>query len=169
MSLEYASVRSIAASNAVQEVGMNIREIGGENRGPRVDIFSRTATVGVSRDPSVPSRDWCGMFIYYCYRQAAHFCGMHLPFRPDEDLWSGEKLERWAQRHPDTIVSDGLVQPGDIYVAHNYHIGMVTGLVGNDPTLFRSVDGNQSTANSGHNAVTENVRHLSGCRVIVRI
>ncbi|MFL6466706.1 MAG: hypothetical protein ACJ72Z_01970 [Pyrinomonadaceae bacterium] len=168
MSAAFNGVRQMAVQIALREMNQGVQEVGAENRGPRVDVYERVSNVGVNRDPAVAGRDWCGMFIYYCYREAARAFNMRLPFLADQDLWSGEKVERWTRHHPDCLVTSGSVEPGDIYVAPSYHIGMAVESSSLGGT-FRSIDGNQSTGNSGQSAITLNTRMIVPCRVIVRI
>src|SRR4029079_5471804 len=101
------------------------------------------------------------------YSEAARFYGQALPFHRD-DLWAGQRVFRWAHANASSLVLAGDIEPGDIYVAPNNHIGMAIATMA-DPTLFKSIDGNQSTGNSRRSAITENVRHVNNCRVIVRI
>ena len=157
----------MAVENALYEMSQNIREVGSEDRGPRVDVYARNARSGLSLREGVAGREWCGMFIWWCYSQAARFLGQTLPFI-DIDLWSGQRVVHWSRSHPDAVVLAGDVLPGDIYVAPSFHIGMALTAT-SDPTLFKSIDGNQSTADSGNSAVTQNIRHVNNCRLIVRI
>ncbi|HVE55550.1 MAG TPA: hypothetical protein VNB22_01900 [Pyrinomonadaceae bacterium] len=166
MSEQFAAVRALAVTYAFQELGKNVREIGQQDRGTRIDVYERAAGVGLRE--GMPGRQWCGMFIYWCYRQAANHFNVALPFTGD-DLWSGEKVVRWSRRHQDDVVVELPVQAGDIYVLWSYHIGMAVDQSINAGT-FRSIDGNQSSANTGHNSLTTNEqRAISNCRLIVRI
>ena len=166
MSVQFDSVRSLAVELAIGELGRNVREVGFENRGERIDLYIRTA--GSSVRPDTPGRQWCGMFIYWCYRRAARQLGVRLPFTGD-DLWAGEKLERWSRSHQSSVVNTCPIQPGDIYVMRSYHIGMAIES-SHSGEGFRSIDGNQSTANSGANSITTNNQRLfSSCRLFVRI
>ena len=167
MSTEFDEVRRIAVEFAVQEAGRGVRETGQENRGDRVDVYQRAAGGGL-RNPDTPGRQWCGMFIYWCYRQAARRFNLILPFTAD-DLWAGEKLVRWSRGHQNKIVRTCPILPGDIYVMNSYHIGMAIEQT-TDGEHFRSIDGNQATARSGAPAITtNNIRLFSSCRLFVRI
>ena len=167
MSQEFARVRERAVDIALYEMSQIVQEVGSENRGPRIDRYATRSRSGLSLAEGVAGRDWCRFFIYWCYAEAARFYGQTLPFLVT-DLWAGQRVYRWAHANTATIVLAGDIEPGDIYVAPNNHIGMAIASM-SDPTLFKSIDGNQSTGNSGRSAITENVRHVNNCRVIVRI
>jgi hypothetical protein len=158
-------MREKAVGVAVSEMRQNVREVGSEDRGPFIDRYATNARSGLSLREGVAGREWCGMFIFWCYTEAARSCSVRLPILAT-DIWSGQRLFHWAQHNRSTIVS-GDVRPGDIYVAQSNHIGMVIAAMP-DPQTFKSIDGNQSFVNSGRNAITENTRNVSGCRVLVR-
>ena len=167
MSDRYDAVRSKAVAVAISEMRSGVREIGAEDRGPAIDRYATNARSGLSLREGVPGRQWCGMFIYWCYSVAAREEGVPLPFAAT-DLWSGQRLFRFASHLPSVIVpTEEAVLPGDIYVAQSNHIGMA--IAYHNAELFKAIDGNQSSADSGHSAITENLRHYSGCRVLVRI
>ena len=157
----------MAVENALYEMSQNVQVVGAEDRGPRIDRYENHAHSGLRQGPTDPGREWCGMFIWWCYSQAARFCGQTLPFIAT-DLWSGNRLVHWSRSHPEAVVLSGDVMPGDIYVAPSFHIGMVLATMP-DPGLFKSIDGNQSFVNSGRSAIAEGLRRVNNCRVIVRI
>ncbi len=117
MSTAFASVRTKAVEIAKQELAGNVRESNNyqaikdlhlgqgvvlENRGERVDDYLinagvSPATMVLQGELGAKMREWCGMFIYYCYstalKQTANAGA--LPFR-SIDLWSGPRLRTWA-------------------------------------------------------------------------
>jgi hypothetical protein len=123
MSDNFKSIRNMAVNVAVEEWNSNVGESNQypaiidlhlangqslENRGERVDEYLRTAGVSVftmnhpdTADHSYrDDRQWCGMFVYYCYSEAARRCGRFgaLPFN-GSDLWSGIRLRAWADAY----------------------------------------------------------------------
>lgn len=54
-----------ALSHAIDEIG--VREDGGPNRGPEVDVYLRA----VGLDPARDSYPWCAAFVFWCYQRAA--------------------------------------------------------------------------------------------------
>lgn len=167
MSQEFDRVRNLAVDYALQEMGMNVQEVGADNRGDRIDQYSTHARSGRSLRPGVPGREWCGMFIWWVYSHAATFLDQRLPF-VDTDLWSGQRLVRWTRNNQSSVLTAGDVMAGDIYVAQNFHIGMVL-TASSNPTRFKSIDGNQSFGDSGRSSITQNSHVVNHCRVIVRI
>ena len=117
MSIAFASVRIRAVEIAKQELASNVRENNNyqaikdlhlgqgvllENRGERVDDYLinagvSPATMVLQGEIGAKMREWCGMFVYYCYstalKQTANAGA--LPFR-STDLWSGPRLRTWA-------------------------------------------------------------------------
>ena len=147
MSAPFDEVRNLAVTNAQTELGRRPREIGMENRGPIIDVYLRNARVSQSvidgtSQSAADSRMWCGMFIFYCYTLAAQHFGLTLPFR-GTDLWGGRRLRIWASQHPDSRVTDGTVQAGDIFAIRNDHIGMAIGPAVN--SIFHTIEGNQGS------------------------
>ena len=120
MSAIYDAVRNRAVDVAKEELALGVTEnnnydavkilanpnnIPLENRGERVDDYLRNAgvTVATMNSRNVPGhnydddRQWCGMFVYYCYSTALVRCGNNasLPFR-GVDLWGGQNMRAWA-------------------------------------------------------------------------
>lgn len=168
MSEQYEAVRKRAVEIAIIEAGKNTQEVGAKNRGERIDVYLRNANA-LRKDAAADQEGlgWCGMFIYYCYSQAASQLGMILPFTAGP-LWSGQKFKKWSQLHADKIVNTCPILPGDIYVMNNYHIGMVVEPVNNYDQV-KTVDGNQSGADSGKNSVRLRHRNFYDMRLLVRI
>lgn len=165
MSTQFDEVRNWAVWFAIHERDLGVQEVGQENRGERIDAYQRASGVGLREGAA--GRDWCGMFVYWCYRRAARRFNLVLPFAAD-DLWSGQKVVRWSRTHRESVVRSCPVRAGDIYVMNTYHIGMAIDASG-EAEHFRSIDGNQSTGNSGRSAITTNQRLFSSCRLFVRI
>lgn len=65
------SLSARALDIALGELG--VHEEGGNNTGPRVDDYLRSAG-------GVPGEAWCASFLYWCYRAAAQAAGVVSPF-----------------------------------------------------------------------------------------
>jgi hypothetical protein len=162
------AVRREAVRIAELEALKDTREIGANNRGPIVDIYLKNAHALKSDTPgNVKGKGWCGMFIYYCYSQAAQALGRSLPFSSG-NLWSGHHLEKWSLSYWDRVVYEPPILPGDIYIMSSYHIGMVIEEV-TDYNLVKTIDGNQTGGDAGSNSVKKCLRSFYDMRVIIRI
>lgn len=165
MSDYYEDVRKLAVEIALVEVKKHVREEGSENRGPEIDKYKKRA-----HSPKSKAHGWCGMFVYWCYSEAANRVGKALPFRP-ESLWRGNKLHKWSLSNQDSVVYTCPILPGDIYVLSKNnmnHIGMVVELM-TDASVMQTIDGNQSTADSGKDSLRRRTRHFAETSFIVRI
>ncbi len=168
MSTQYDEVRKRAVDIAIVEAGKNTKEVGAKNRGERIDVYLRNANALRKDAPDDKAGlGWCGMFIYYCYSQAANQLGVVLPFTADP-LWSGQKFKKWSLLHSDKVVDTCPIMPGDIYIMNSYHIGMVIEQVNNYDQV-KTVDGNQSGVDSGKNSVRIRHRNFYDMRLLVRI
>lgn len=171
MSAEFDELRTLAVEIAGTELGRHVREIGMQNRGPRVDVYLRTAGVSQStmNDPTqagTEARRWCGMFIYFCYLQASNRLNKPLPFDA-RALWSGQRLNAWGRANPSTIVAGDDVQAGDIFAIRNNHIGMATGPAVNH--IFPTIEGNQMDVGQPWEGIARKRQNIANCRIIVRI
>jgi hypothetical protein len=162
MSDDFQEVRALAVEIALTEAAKHVKETGGQNRGPEIDVYLKNANAPLDKNYG-----WCGMFIYYCYSQAANRRGKVLPFRGG-NLWSGQKLEKWALSNPDSILYTSPILPGDIYVMNKYHIGMVVEEM-TDGEVMQTVDGNQSYSDSGADSLKRKTRHFADMRLFIRI
>ena len=165
---EFEEVRKRAVEIAKYEATLNTKEVGAKNRGERIDVYLRNANA--LRHDAADDKEglgWCGMFIYYCYSQAANQLGKILPFQGG-NLWSGYKFKKWSLQYPAKIVNTCPILPGDIYIMNNNHIGMVVETV-NDYNQVRTVDGNQSGVDSGKNSVRLRHRNFYDMKLLVRI
>jgi hypothetical protein len=172
MSDEFWEVRKKAVEIALVEATKDTKEVGAKNRGERIDVYLRNAHALKKKAPDdKPGLGWCGMFIYFCYEEAANQLGKTLPLK-DGPFWSGYKLGNWAKDHPEKIVKSGLILPGDIYIMNskndNGHIGMVIEPV-IDYKKIKTIDGNQSGVDSGKNSVRKGTRNFSDMRLLIRI
>jgi hypothetical protein len=175
----YEEVRRKAVEIALLEAKQDTREVGVKNRGERVDMYLRAAGALTSKSPADKAGlGWCGMFIYYCYEQAASKVGKTLPFTK-WNLWSGYKLWTWSKSNPDKVIDTYQtfsflfpLEPGDIYVMkhkkNNGHIGMVIEK-DLDYGTVKTIDGNQSGADSGTNSVQVRTRKFSEMQFLIRI
>ena len=164
---EFEVVRKKAVEIALAEAKKNTVEVGAQNRGERIDVYLRNANAlnqGAAADKA--GLPWCGMFIYYCYSQAAKQLGKILPFRA-ENLWGGSNLKNWCDANPQKILKSSLL-PGDIYIMKSYHIGMVI-----EPLdhyyLVKTIDGNQSGVNKGGNSLRKRERNIFDMLMVIRI
>jgi hypothetical protein len=159
---DFQEVRELAVEIALLETAKHVKEVGGQNRGPEIDVYLKNANAPLDKEYG-----WCGMFVYYCYTQAANMRGKVLPFKGG-NLWSGQKLVKWALSFPEKIVNTSPILPGDIYVMNKYHIGMVVEQM-TDCEIMQTVDGNQSYQDSGKDSLKRRTRHFSDMRLFVRI
>lgn len=165
---EFEEVRKKAVEIALDEVKKNTKEVGAPNRGERIDVYLRNANALRKDAPADKAGlPWCGMFIYYCYSQAAKQLGKILPFRA-EDLWGGSNLRNWSNIYLEKIIDTAPILPGDIYIMNSFHIGMVIEPV-NDYDMVKTIDGNQSTMKAGRNSVKKNTRSFYDMYRLVRI
>ena len=156
----YAQVRYEAAVVALREEAKDVKEVGENNRGPRIDVYKLRA-----HSPLSTNHEWCGFFVYYCLSEAANKYAMPLPFIP-EKLWSGSRLAAWAFDTLNVSQAWGPWLPGDIYVMNNGHIGIVVSDSGGG--VVHTVDGNQSSLGKGR-SLKQRTRSVSDMRVIIRI
>jgi hypothetical protein len=163
MSDYYADVRVIAVSIAMQEVAKDVREDIAGNRGTHIDKYLKRAS-----SPLEAGHNWCGMFVNWCFTEAAKLCSKTFPIGSGT-MWSGPKLRKWATAHPDSVVTDKPLLQGDIYVMKKGHIGMVRAATPAGTDLMFTIDGNQSTfTDGGRSLVTRNRSYLD-MDVIIRI
>lgn len=168
MSEKYEQLRKLAVDIAKVEVKKKVKETTAENRSPIIDKYIQRAGGKADKDdPTKKGSEWCGMFVYYCYSEAANRLGMTLPFRAG-NLWSGRKVKKWGLAHPDTVVYSSPILPGDIYVTMSGHIGMATSHA-EDPTIFQSIDGNQANPGSNRYSLKEKTQKFSNIAMFVRI
>lgn len=170
MSLEFDDVRQKAVEVALFEATLDTKEVGANNRGPRIDLYLRNAHA-LKKDaaPDKKGLGWCGMFVYYCYSQAAAQLGRILPFKAD-NLWSGQKLQKWGFNNFDRTINSCpfVLKPGDIYIMDKFHIGMVIEAEANS-YVVKTIDGNQGGADDGKNSVQKRSRNINDMRMLIRI
>ena len=169
-------LRAKAVEIALAEQKKQVAEVGMENRGPVVDKYLIAAgvpqkTMENDTDQGAKDRQWCGMFVYWCYLEAAKQLKLALPFGPT-DLWSGKSMVDWSLRHSDDVVDvDGgtPLEAGDIFtVKPPGHIGLIVGELdasGSVPT----VEGNQSEMASKWNGIAKKTIKPSSCHTVVRL
>ena len=148
-----------------------------DNRSPQVDKYLENAG-HLPKNPNQAGSPWCGMFVYYCYTQAARGAGRPNPL--DSHAFSAHRLRDWARQRPATIVwqkqegpgaaRKARLQAGDIFVtASVHHIGMVA-LASDTPAYnFISVEGNQTSPGSKDpRGIKSKQRTLNDCSIIIR-
>ena len=142
------SVQTALVEIAAREVG--VREEGGNNRGPRVEIYQATTWVPGTGWP------WCAAFCSWVLRAALITIGVP-PARTD--AWRCRDASAfgwitWAQRAPGALILPPTVAPlpGDFVVydfngptaAGGGHIGIVERDVPGD--TFQTIEGNTGDA-----------------------
>lgn len=122
---------------AIGEAVNDVREIGGENRGPKVQQYLENAAISVAAP-------WCAAFVQWVSDGAADFLGIPNPLNDVRrealvaDYWSLAQERHW-------VVQPKGVRRGDLAVFRwpsGDHIGVVM-----DPPFqgeFQTVEGNTS-------------------------
>ena len=136
------SLADVTLGVALGEVDHKIREVGGNNRGPRIAQY-----LG-SLDPPIHSAaPWCAAFVAYCSDTAARGAGLTNPL--DE-----VKLEAYVQSYYDWASPHKLTSEprrGDL-VLFNFggkrwdHIGIIA-IPPNEHGILYSVEGNTGDVN----------------------
>ena len=121
----------------------------GSNRGPEVDVYLRTAGVGLGEP-------WCVAFTYFCYEQGAKKIGI-----PNPHIKTGHVLTHWnkARTNPKikritkakALANPELIKPGCLFIIETDrerqrgHSGIVTKAM--DGRLV-TIEGNTNSARS---------------------
>lgn len=142
------SVASAALAVAIGEIG-TLEVPLGSNRGPKVDIYQRTAGLHVP-----PGYFWCMAFVYYCFETASP--GAANPFPKTAgclDAWnkvSAATPKRILSRAR-AIADPTLVRPGMVFIldfGNGYgHTGFIRSVTGG---ALRTVEGNSDPAGSNN-------------------
>lgn len=146
-----------------------------DNRSDMVDMYLRNAGM-LPDNPDTPGPAWCGIFVYWCYTEAARRASQANPV--PTATFGGRSLRDWAQQHQDWVVWTPSqqypnLQPGDIFAVTNLsHVGMVAEPTSGTAT-FTSVEGNQTDPEhpdwgTRGIRVKRNVQ-LGNCAVVVRV
>lgn len=175
-----ANLNNRAAEIAVEESKRDDTNEVIDNRSPRIDEYLRLAK-HLPSDPSAFGKQWCGMFVYWCYNQAALENGGKNPI--PRETFGGGSLKTWADAHPEWIVyqsgkPEPTLAPGDIFVAVGlHHVGMVLKPIedytkdGSTHRAFTSVEGNQMDSQFpswGKKGIRIKRVEVSRCAVIIR-
>lgn len=163
MSDKFADVRILAVSIALDEVGKNVREDTAGNRGTHIDKYLKRAN-----SPLDAGHNWCGMFVNWCFVEAANRCGKVFPISSGK-MWSGPKLKNWALSNWESMVWEFPLLPGDIYVMNKGHIGMVYAPTYEGSDLMFTIDGNQSTFTAGGLSLVKRTRNFADMDILIRI
>jgi hypothetical protein len=163
MSSNFADVRTLAVSIALEEVAKKVVEDTGPNRGTHIDKYIKRAN-----SPLDAAHNWCGMFVNWCFTEAANRCGKIFPISGGT-MWSGPKLKNWALSHWESMVWEMPLLPGDIYVMNKGHIGMVYAPTHEGSSLMFTIDGNQSTFEDGGISLKKRTRDFADMDVLIRI
>lgn len=148
-----------------------------DNRSAMVDVYLSYAG-RLPTDPNQTGQRWCGMFVYWCYGQAAMRLNATNPL--PRTTFGGGELWTWANapRHRDWIVwlpgqDYPMLEEGDVFVvANRSHVGMVA-QQSSGGAAFTSVEGNQTDpahTNWGNRGirVKRNVS-LNNCAIVIRV
>lgn len=142
MSDYFSDVRKMAVEIANSEVAKGVKESDGPNRGPEIDKYYWRSHCNPSS-----GYNWCGMFINYCFDEAARKLGKKLPTGLSDALWGGRKLKDWCALNWSKVVWDMPLRPGDIYVLWGAHIGLVADSYSMDDIfagrIVSTIDANQ--------------------------
>ena len=103
-----------AAQIAIAESKRNDIDEVTDNRGPRIDQYLDNAGF-LPKDPTEIGKAWCGMFVYWCYRQVAKELNVLNPL--PRATFGGGGLSTWANAHDNWIIyragdSEPTLDPG---------------------------------------------------------
>lgn len=163
MSEYYDDVRKLAVEIAMEEVGKNVIEDTGGNRGTHIDKYLKR-----SYAPLDKGLNWCGMFVNYVFKEAANRCGKVVPWG-NTTFWKGSSVIDWAYSNFDYVVMEFPLLPGDIYVMNKGHIGMVRGITEEGSDIMHTIDGNQSTFTDKGISLKARKRNFADMDTIIRI
>lgn len=130
----------------------HVREKGGKNTGPEVDLY--LAAVGLGN-----GFPWCAAFLYWCFERAANRLGLHNPFPH-----TASSQAVWRRAEP--ICREPNPSPGFVYVlqhgANTGHVGIVESVTDG---IIAEVSGNTFDGRGGRegNAVA---RHTGQPEVV---
>lgn len=138
------TLQEAAINVAVAELG--VTEVGGNNRGPRVNQY--LASVGLD-----PGYSWCASFVFWCFRQAAQQLGIVNPCPR-----TAGAVRLWTLTEP--ICRDLVPAPGAIYVLDHGggkgHAGIIESI--DDEGTISEISGNTNAAGSREgNAVARHI------------
>lgn len=147
--VERAALGERALAEAKNLLSKNIRESGGNNRGPWVDRI-------IKANGGVPGEPWCGDFAAYCYRRAGS--------KAVTRAWAAVRL--LGRLSGMRIVHKNALEPGDLVRFKFDHVGIFEGYVSNGLTWdVVTIDGNTGDANlsdgTGGEGVERKTRPLS--------
>lgn len=121
-----------AVSVAREYVG--IREAGGRNRGPTVDVFLRA----VGLDPTRGSYPWCAAFVHFVFMTAARRLGIENPCPRTASVMKLWGKAAWARTEA--------ISPGCVFIMDKGggrgHTGIVVDTIAGTPGAVLTVEGN---------------------------
>lgn len=153
--------RELALQAALKEAAAHVREVGGNNRGPRVQQYQAADSYAPNPDTGYA---WCNSFVDWCFQQAGH------PL-VELDRSAGVELTLDLARKRGWVVSDP--QPGDLVIYTFSHIGFV--VKRESATSLITVEGNTSPlgavsdSTGGGDGVYVKRRSTSLVRAYVRV
>lgn len=140
------SVSAMALGVAACDADHKVREVGGNNKGPRIRQYL------ASVDPPINiAAPWCAAFVFYCAELAARTLGIRNPLDPVRQEALVQSYYDWF-RPGGSVVEAKDTLPGDLVlfrfndsVTWN-HIGFVA-QTPNEDGVFWTVEGNTSEEN----------------------
>jgi hypothetical protein len=152
-----------------------------DNRGPRIDKYLAHAN-HLPEDSNKAGEAWCGIFVYWCYSQAAK--ELNIPNPLPRTTFSGTELKNWAEANKNWVIyragqEEVTLEPGDIFVPISHsHVGMVIAplklVTKNSQThnFFTSIEGNQMSSDHpewGNKGIRQKMVDIAKCAVIIRV
>lgn len=134
------SIRLVALGFAASEADHKVREVGGNNRGPRIREY--LDNVGIAVDAP-----WCAAFVAYCADGAARVLGTPNPL---DDVQLEALVQSYYDRFQGSQVAAADVLPGDLALFRFSgsdrwnHIGFVAQPPKPGSTAFWTVEANTS-------------------------
>lgn len=142
---------------------LGVHEIGGENRGPAVEMYQKAAGLEAGNP-------WCGAFVNWCAFQAAKNQLVISPLESIQYQGYVQSYYEWAKLNNYIIVLKDVL-PGDIFLVwHNQearyaHMGFVNEKISN--FTFRTVEGNSNDNHSREGIkVCSNTRDIRSERIV---
>tara|TARA_R110000822_G_scaffold11698_6_gene42472 strand:- start:411 stop:1088 length:678 start_codon:yes stop_codon:yes gene_type:complete len=161
---KYDRIAFIERFVAIAKSQVGVVEVGGNNRGKRIDEYEKATWLDPEDD-----NPWCASFICWCIREALK--GIIVPFKRPRTP-AAFRFEDWAESQPGlrVIKSDSFPRFGDIVIFKFSHIAVCTS---RKPSRnFTTVEGNTgSVGERDGDGVWQKLRSYDGkygVRSIVR-
>lgn len=122
---------------------IGIEEVGGDNKGPAVEVFLRAAGIGTDAP-------WCAAFVNFCAEMAQTLKNERSPLEQIEQQAYVQAYYNWAKGR-DILIEWDQIGPGDLFLIYHTtktryaHIGFVDH-VDLDRMEFSTIEGNTNEA-----------------------